>query len=219
MKKQANFALIALLTIGLILISANYITPHTITAQKIVQVTHQIAIPKKTDTLIYKDLIYLDDNSYKSFPINLTYNQRLSVEWSCQEYSKAYLFTKGQFNDYIINLQQIQQSESPFDQFTYEATSYIPRQYSNSLLQYNVTTSGDYVLLIRNRNQGCSFISHFNASVTTYNYQTQITNEPRYSLENDNLYLYLGLASIATAVLVAVSLIIRRKKVALDFHG
>lgn len=212
MKKQVKFGVTAFLMVGLILISANYIAPHTLTVQKIVQVTHQIPIPYKTDTLIYEDLIYLDINSYQSFPINLNSSQRLSVAWSCETSSKAYLFTKSQFNDYITNLQQIQQFKSPFDQFTYEATSYIPRQYSQSFLQYNVTTSDSYVLLIRNSKQGYSFIDNFNASVTTYNYQTQYTNEPTDTLENDNLYLFLGIASIATAVLLAVFLTIRRNR-------
>lgn len=210
---SSNLKIIAitLLLIGIIFVSVNFISPHTVLVQKSVEVPHQVSIPNES-SLSSRPAFNLNDSGYQYFPaVKITTGQTLELNWYSDIFLGVYIFSQEQFSNFqSIFPKTLAEKGITSDPaawankngITYEAAAWANK---NGEVSYNVTESGDYVAVITNAMyNGIAFaqIYYFNESLISYTYQTHYTTQIQNVTQNDNLYLYMGSVFIILAILI-----------------
>ena len=185
--------------IGIIFVSANFISPHTVKVEKSVQVLHILPMSSE-HTLASTRNAALYDNNYLNFPAaNISEKETLKVTWlSSSDNLEAYILTGDQFDEFqgqIITYQNYTGG--------YEAKAVGGE--NGASLEFNVSKSGDYLAVLYSAKP--SIVAYFNESTLFYNYPTYIT-ETRLVPQNDNLYLFVGIGFL---IIGAVCLLVFRR--------
>lgn len=198
--KKINIVIgIILLIVGLLFVSVNSITPHTV----LIKVSHQVSIPNFQTLASMNNFVlngYPPHNTtadiYQYFPaVHIPNGQTLKVTWYSDIFLGVFIFSQEQFANFQSILPNMQstgttpnaQAWANKNGITYEAVGWAAK---SGKVSYNVTEAGNYVAVITNAMYGAAYasISDFNETLISYNYQTNYTNQK----QNDNLYLYIG---------------------------
>lgn len=212
---------ISLLLIGIVFVAANFISPHTISVQKQIQVWQYQQVTGLTDTSVTVPPWNLTNPGYEYFSSeNMTPGQTLNVDWYATADIYGYIFSQQQFAYFqsifpnILPLYRTNVSANPAvawaneNGFAFEATN-DGEKYGG--VSYNVTESGDYVSAVTNGMIGMHGgpmnvgISSLTETVASYFYQTQFVPK------SDNLYMYVGSFLIIAGILSFVAIFTLRK--------
>ena len=200
-----------LLLISSLFLIANFFSPHTVLNKTPYQVNtenlHKIASMNNS---------YLNASAvnYVHFPsVNVSKGKAIKIEWNSEVWLGGFIFSKQQFADF----QSIVQNSSTtiltptakawasLNGIDYDASGWG----KDTEVTTNVTKSEQYDCVVTNAmyNEGAfAQISILEEYLIDYSIQTNYT----VSAQKDNLYLYLGIAFIISAIFVMVSIPIKR---------
>lgn len=221
---------ITFLLISAVLISANFVSPHSSFVQKSVTSSVQVIVVSNSTNLKHEENLLLDYNSYQYLPaIKVSFGQ-INLIYHSDILLGVYIFSQAQFDHFQAIFPSIQHSNAVTysasewankSGFTYEAASWEePSLQDGESVSYNVTNTDNYYVVITNGNCGgltnqFRFIAYyFNEFFDSFSYQTKDVTQTQIVSENDNLYLYVGslFLVIGLVTVIASPLLFRRQR-------
>jgi hypothetical protein len=188
-----------LLTVGLLFVSANFISPHKVLTEDSNQGTPNTRSLGSIDNFHLngyppETLEQSPDNIYRSIlAVNVTNGQALEVSWYADIFVGVFIFSQEQFAYFQSVVSKMQPADSvdasawaSANRVFYEAVGWARK---NGEVSYTVSETGNYVAVITNAMYGAAYatIWDFNLNLISYDQTTNHTNQ------NDSLYLHLGI--------------------------
>ena len=200
-----------LLIVGLLLVSVNFISPHTVLIEVPNQDTRSLGVVK--DFWLYgyypKMIQPSPDEIYRYLPaVNVTTGQTLRVYWYSTVFLDVFIFSEEEFARFQPILSNIEfptadgaVTWADENGITYEAYDWGKK---DTVVSYNVTETGNYVALITNSGGARASVSYFCLDLI---FTTQTTEK-----QNDSLYLYSGIFLIIMGIF-SFTLTLKHRKI------
>jgi hypothetical protein len=199
-----------LLIVGLLFVSVNFISPHTVLIEVPNQETRSLGAVEDFRLDSYYPLMTQPspDDIYRYLPaVNVTTGQTLRVYWYSDVFLGVFISSEEEFTRFQSILSNIEFPSvsgavtwADENGITYEAYDWGKK---NTVVSYNVTETGNYVAVITNSGGVNAYVSYFSLDLI---FTTQTTEK-----QSDSLYLYIGIVSIIMGIVPFVVTLRHRK--------
>jgi hypothetical protein len=219
-------AVIVLLTISLLFISANFTFPHSVSEGKSVVSPQQVIVVSNETFLNHQqNLLFTNDSYYVLPPVSVGFG-RITAEMESAGIGYAvYIFSQEQFDHFKVIFPSIGHTNVVISSasewanksgFSYEAAGWGAGTMGHPLtVSYNVTQTGNYYVVLTDGiyggvipHQSYDYVYFLNEYFDSYSYQTANITKTVVVQEKDNLYLYIG--TVFLVIAIAILLFYRR---------